>query len=53
MIKITMENPGGVLDERIAEDETEAVRVLREMIDDAGGLHDGDVFRVVEVEEGA
>lgn len=51
--RIVMENPGGELDARTAEDEFEAVTVLRAMVEGCGELHDGDVFRVIEDEEAA
>lgn len=49
-IKISMQNEGGELDHRIAEDDTVAVIVFAEMIQELGSLNPGDKFIITEVE---
>lgn len=43
---IIMSNIGGVLDQRTADSEEEAVEVMSEMVEDCHELHEGDVFTV-------
>ncbi len=50
MFKVVMSNPGGELDSRSANDETDALTVLRAMLDELPELADGDVFSIFEEE---
>ena len=48
--RITMENSGGVIDQRFAADECDALVQFRLMVDQLGLVADGDVFRITEGE---
>lgn len=52
MLRVILENIGGELDSRPAENEDDAARVAHQMISEAGVLYAGDVIRIVDDGEG-